>query len=124
MKIISSFFFNEFPDIAELNNHTRLMLLESNVLEYDIDIKSCLQLSAADAGKCINVLEDYKLLNVTPLILKKNPIVVETIKRLRRYVGNMKDWSLTDTEKAEFNEKAAKIRKLAELIYKNFKVIL
>lgn len=56
-------------------------------------------------------------------MLKKNPQVAETIKRLRRYVGNTKEWNLSDDETAEFNEKAAKIRKLAEFIYKNFKVI-
>lgn len=95
---------------------------EVNLLQYDVDIKSSLQLTSADTAKCISVLEKYKTLDVTALMLKKNPQVAETIKRLRRYVGNTKEWNLTDDQTAEFNEKATKIRKLAEYIYKSFKV--
>lgn len=95
---------------------------EVNLLQYDVDIKSSLQLSAADTEKCIAVLEKYKHLEVTALMLKKNPQVAETIKRLRRYVGNTKEWNYTDDERTAFEEKATKIRKLAETIYKNFKV--
>lgn len=95
---------------------------EVTLLQYDVDIKSSLQLSAADTTKCISVLEKYKNLDVTALMLKKNPQVAETIKRLRRYVGNTKEWNFTDEERVDFNEKASKIRKLADTIYKNFKV--
>lgn len=95
---------------------------EVNLLQYDVDIKSSLQLSSADTTRCISVLEKYKNLEVTALMLKKNPQVAETIKRLRRYVGNTKEWNFSDDQQAEFNEKAAKIRKLAETIYKSFKV--
>lgn len=95
---------------------------EVTLLQYDVDIKSSLQLSAADTTKCISVLEKYKNLDVTALMLKKNPQVAETIKRLRRYVGNTKEWNFTDEERVDFNEKASKIRKLADIIYKKFKV--
>lgn len=95
---------------------------EVNLLQYDVDIKSSLQLSSADTSRCIAVLEKYKNLEVTALMLKKNPQVAETIKRLRRYVGNTKEWNFTDEQHVAFNDKAAKIRKLAENIYKSFKV--
>lgn len=55
-------------------------------------------------------------------MLKKHPIVVETMKRLRRYVGNTKNWGFSDEQKEEFDEKAAKVRNLAESIYNSFKV--
>lgn len=55
-------------------------------------------------------------------MLKKHPIVVETMKRLRRYVGNTKNWGYTDEQKREFDEKAGKVRVLAEGIYNSFKV--
>lgn len=55
-------------------------------------------------------------------MLKKNSNVVETIKRLRRYVGNIKDWNLTDEERIQFNEKAEKVRQLADALYNKFKV--
>lgn len=56
-------------------------------------------------------------------MLKKNPSVVETMKRLRRYVGNIKDWNMTDEQRLAFNEKAVKVRELADTIYNIFKVI-
>lgn len=102
---------------------TRLIQIEKDILQYDLDIKSSLQLSAADPTKCINVLENYKKLSITALMLKKNPNVVETIKRLRRYVGNMKNWNFTDEQRVEFDQKAQKVRTLSDNIYNNFKVI-
>lgn len=55
-------------------------------------------------------------------MLKKNPNVVETIKRLRRYVGNIKDWNFTDEERLQFNERAEKVRQQADVLYSKFKV--
>ena len=60
--------------------------------------------------------------DLTALMLKKNPNVVETIKRLRRYVGNIKDWNMTEDQRVDFNGKALKVRKLSESIYNSFKV--
>lgn len=109
-------------DDGEIKQVSEIIMNEVNLLQYDVDIKSSLQLSSADTSRCIMVLEKYKNLDVTALMLKKNPQVAETIKRLRRYVGNTKEWNFTDEQRLDFNEKAAKIRKLAEIIYKNFKV--
>ena len=55
-------------------------------------------------------------------MLKKNPNVVDTIKKLRRYVGNTKNWKLSDDDKRNFNENAEKVRQKAEEIYNSFKV--
>lgn len=101
---------------------SQIIMNEVNLLQYDVDIKSSLQLTSADTVRCISVLEKYKNLEVTALMLKKNPQVAETIKRLRRYVGNTKEWNFTDEQRIDFNEKATKIRKLADTIYKTFKV--
>lgn len=109
-------------DEVDVKLVSQVIMNEVNLLQYDVDIKSSLQLTQADTAKCIAVLEKYKTLEVTALMLKKNPQVAETIKRLRRYVGNTKEWNLSDDQTAEFNEKASRIRKLAEFIYKNFKV--
>lgn len=113
-----------FSDETDIKHVSQIIMSEVNLLQYDVDIKSSLQLSSADTTKCIAVLEKYKHLEVTALMLKKNPQVAETIKRLRRYVGNTKEWNFTDEERVEFNDKAVKIRKLADTIYRNFKVKL
>lgn len=61
-------------------------------------------------------------LPITAVMLKKNPTCVETIKRLRRYVGNIKNWKFSNDEKNKFQPKTEKIRKEAIEIYNSFKV--
>lgn len=85
-------------------------------------IKAVLNKEQADTNGCIELLERFKLLNITPLMLLKNPSCVETIKRLRRYIGNTSYWGFTKEEELEFNEKATQIRILADGIYQDLKV--
>lgn len=94
-----------------------MTLIEMNGL-----IKSVLNKEQADVKGCIGLLERFLLLNLTPMMLLKNPAVVETIKRLRRYVGNTEYWGYSEEEIEEFNEKAEKIRGLAQSIYHQIKV--
>lgn len=61
-------------------------------------------------------------MELTPLMLKKNPNCVETMKRMRRYVGNTKKWEMTEDVEKEFNIKTGLIRNRAEQIYNSFKV--
>lgn len=67
-----------------------------------------------------NVLD----LPITAMMLKKNPLCVETIKRLRRYVGNTKNWKFSEEDKRVFQAKTEKIRKEAIEIYNSFKVTI
>ncbi|KAJ6643145.1 Hepatoma-derived growth factor [Pseudolycoriella hygida] len=99
----------------------RKVLLESNLLEHDHMIKSCIQLTSADVDRAVELMSSYSELKFTKFMLKKHPIVVETIKKLRRYVGNTKNWGFTEEQKVQFDEKAAKVRNLAESIYSVFK---
>lgn len=55
-------------------------------------------------------------------MLKKNPNCVETMKRLRKYVGNTKAWDMSDEERIKFDFYAQQIRTKAEQIYNQFKV--
>lgn len=110
----------ELGDVQNLN--LTLLKAEKSLICYDLEIKTSLQLSNADPDKCISVLEKYKSLSITPLMLKKNPSVVLTMKRLRRYVGNVKIWNFSDDEQIEFSKKAEKIQELADTIYKKFMV--
>lgn len=95
--------------------------LESTLLELDHQIKSSTGLNGAKPEECIKHLDTYKQLEITPLMLKKHPNCVETMKRLRRYVGNVKAWEMNDLLKQEFDSKAHQIRTQAEDIYSSFK---
>lgn len=97
--------------------------IESNMLELDHMIKSTAGLNGANPDKCILHLNEFKQLNLNQIILKKHPNCVETIKRLRRYVGNVKTWDMEQTMIEKFNEQAKEIRSIAEEIYNNFKKI-
>lgn len=55
-------------------------------------------------------------------MLLKNPGCVQSIKVLRRYVGNVLDWEYTPEETKEFNQNAARLRIHAKEIYDNVKV--
>ncbi|XP_053694979.1 hepatoma-derived growth factor-related protein 2-like isoform X2 [Sabethes cyaneus] len=97
--------------------------LERELVELNLEIKSCVGLAKADPEKCVSLMERYQKLKVTPTMLKKNPNCVETMKRLRKYVGNAKAWNMADEERIKFDFQAQQIRSKAEQIYNQFKTM-
>lgn len=97
--------------------------LERQLVELNLEIKSCVGLARADPEKCVELMEQYQKLKVTPTMLKKNPNCVETMKRLRKYVGNAKAWNMPDEERIKFDFQAQQIRTKAEQIYGQFKTM-
>lgn len=100
-----------------------LLQVESHLIELDHLIKASVGLKNANADKCLEHLNEYTTLKITPLMLKKRPSVVQTMKRLRKYVGNANAWEMDDSMRDEFNEKAHKIQLKAEEIYSSFKFL-
>lgn len=89
------------------------------------DIKLALGLEQAEVDRSISLLEEFKmknLPNITDLMLLKYPNTVDTIKRLRKYIGNLHSWEMEESQVKEFHEKAEKIRSTASAIYEQFKV--
>ncbi|XP_043288592.1 PC4 and SFRS1-interacting protein [Venturia canescens] len=101
----------------------RWLRVEAQLLELDAQIKSNLGLDRADADKCLQAMDDMLALSIDPLMLKKHPQIVETVKRLRRYIGNLADWKLSEEEVTTFKLKAEQIRQKAEHIYNKFKAM-
>lgn len=97
--------------------------LERQLVELNWEIKSCVGLAHADPERCVELMEQYQKLKVTPTMLKKNPNCVETMKRLRKYVGNTKAWNMADEERIRFDFYAQQIRVKAEQIYTQFKTM-
>jgi len=97
--------------------------IETHMLDIDVNIKNSLSLKKADVQKCLDLLDELAELKLTPLMLKKHPEVVETIKKTRKYVGNISNWKMSDTEKQEFQDKSVEIRKKSDLVYNKFKAI-
>ncbi|XP_051161140.1 PC4 and SFRS1-interacting protein isoform X2 [Leptopilina boulardi] len=115
------------PLAKDGNNKQNIKLkwlrIESQLLELDAQIKSNLGLDKANADQCLQAMDVMLNLSIDPLMLKKHPQIVETIKRLRRYIGNLSDWKLNDEETIIFKQKAEQIRQKAEHIYNKFKAM-
>lgn len=95
---------------------------EATLVEMVALIRTMMGIEQSNVVGCIQLLERFQRLSLTPLMLLKNPIILETIKRLRKYIGNTKHWGYTDDEMVEFNQKAKRVRTLSEEIYKQIKV--
>lgn len=91
------------------------------------DIKCALGLDNVDIDLSITLLEKFKdkiLPHITNLMLLKYPNTVDTVKRLRKYIGNLPKWSLEESQVEQFTEKSEKIRSTATEVYDAFRVSL
>lgn len=95
---------------------------ETRLLALDAKIRSSLGLDKAFPEQALECLELLLDLPVQPIMLKKHPHVVDMIKRLRRYKGNVTEWKMEGKELEDFNEHAAKIRDKADEVFSKFRV--
>lgn len=96
--------------------------VESELMGFDSKIKNCLGLDKADPKQAIGYLESIYKIDFDDLMLIKHPHVVEMVRRLRKYVGNTKEWNLSEKSLNEFCTDAEKVRAKAEQVYTKFKV--
>lgn len=117
------------PEIKlNINLHTmerkqlklKRLKMESALIELDVKIKGCLGLDKADPTLALESLDEMLKIDVDALTLKKHPHTVDMVKRLRRYIGNVKDWNLSPAECVKFNKEAARIRYKADEVYEKF----
>ncbi|XP_054737106.1 PC4 and SFRS1-interacting protein [Anastrepha obliqua] len=97
------------------------LFVERDFIQMSQQLRESLGLKSADVNRCVELLKQYKDFELTQLMLLRNPDCVDIIRRLRRYVGNLKEWSLSAEEEIEFKAKAETIRNEAVLIYNYFK---
>ncbi|CAG5096151.1 Similar to Hdgf: Hepatoma-derived growth factor (Mus musculus) [Cotesia congregata] len=105
------------------NEKTKRLRTESQLIELNNQIKSYLSLEQADTDKCLRAMDDVLGLTIDSLMLKKHSNVVETVKRLRRYIGNLSEWSLSEEAVKNFKQKAQQIREKADEMYNKFKTL-
>jgi len=94
---------------------------EAHVLDIDVRIKNSLSLKQADPEACLKHLDDLMAVGIQPLMLKKHPEIVDTIKKLRKYVGNTSSWNMSEKDQHIFAAQAAQIRSKSEHIYNKIK---
>ena len=65
----------------------RALKTEQKLADLDYMIKRSLNIKSPEMSKCLEHLNSLHTLPVTPLMLKKQPSIVATIRKLRKYVG-------------------------------------
>ncbi|BFF92234.1 PC4 and SFRS1-interacting protein [Drosophila madeirensis] len=118
---------NEIPKqeaarfIEEIIEHEDALFMERDFIQISQQLRECLGLRRANVGKCLELLDQFKEIELTKLMLLRNPECVDIMRRLRRYVGNLDLWKMDDSDEIEFKEKAKIIRKVSTSIYEGFK---
>jgi len=108
--------------LEKRKNKLRWLKIEQRLVDLDIAVKTSLHLERPAPDECIKSLDELNELALTPLMLKKQPDIVTTIRRLRKYIGpqNYSDW--TDKAAREKMEKDVQvIQAKADQIYEKFK---
>lgn len=95
---------------------------EAEFTALDGKIKNCLGLDKADPKEALTHLEAMCDIDFDDIMLKKHTHVVEMVRRLRKYVGNTKEWNMSKESLSEFSSWAEKVRTKAEVVYNKFKV--
>lgn len=118
-EVIKQFDLEKFENTQKIINRLKL---EGELIYIIQKIRSCLSLERADPIKAVNLLNQMLEKSFDELVLKKHIHMVETIRRLRCYVGNSKEWNMTQEMERNFETDAKKVREVAEQVYEKMKV--
>jgi len=79
---------------------------EQTLMQMDTEIKKSLSTENMDINKCAAILDDLSKVPMTAILLKKNPSIMQTVKRCRKFKGSevirSKGASIFDKFKAFF----------------------
>lgn len=98
-----------------------LLKTEVQLLDADCRIKASLNLTGANCDDCLRAMDEILNLKLNAVMLKKHPEVVDTVKKLKKYVGNVRQWKLTPEQEEIFLADAERIRSKADTMYNKFK---
>ena len=65
----------------------RWLKMEGRMVELDCKIKDSLSVTRPNCSAAIVALDELNTLSLAPLMLLKHPYVVQTIMKLKRYIG-------------------------------------
>lgn len=92
---------------------------EQKLVDLDLAVKQCLHYENPDMKGCLDNLNDLHTIQVTPLMLKKQPKIVTTLRKLRKYVGPKPELGNQQSD-VDWASDAEKIRIKSNLIFKKF----
>lgn len=71
----------------------RWISVEQKIFELDIAVRMALHYQEPDMSRCLSLLEELQSLAIEPLMLKKHPDIIATLRKMRKYVGPIGDES-------------------------------
>jgi len=87
--------------LVKRRNKIAFLKTEAALVDLDRAMKNALNSSNPQISKCCQLLTDVFDLEIQPLMLKKQPEIVMTIRKLRKYVGPLDQSGYNEQEKKE-----------------------
>lgn len=104
-------------DLEVKKSRLHFLKTEMKLIELDAKIKTCLSLEKADTELCLKLIDEILELDLAALMLLKHPTCMETVKRMRVYVGNTPSWEMSEAEALTFSKQAHRIRNKADALF-------
>jgi len=105
------------PSKAE---NIEMLHTEIDLLDNIHKLRLALRIDTANYDIALDMLEQISELQIKPLTLKKHQEVVETIRKVTKYVGNPEEWKLSEEDAINHTEKASQIRRKADVVLNKF----
>jgi len=104
-------------EISNIKEKVRWMKMEKRIVDLDIAIRSALHHEEPDMARSLILISELHSLAIQPLMLKKLPNIVMTLRKVRKYIGPKIQQSDPKLHEKRL-EDMQKIRLTAETAYK------
>merc|ERR1712113_249757 len=104
-------------EISNIKEKMRWMKMEKRIVDLDIAIRSALHHEEPDMARSLILISELHSLAIQPLMLKKLPNIVMTLRKVRKYIGPKIQQSDPKLHEKRL-EDMQKIRLTAETAYK------
>jgi len=106
-------------EISNIKEKMRWMKMEKRIVDLDIAIRSALRRGEPDMARSLILISELHSLAIQPLMLKKLPNIVMTLRKVRKYIGPKTTQSDPKIHEKRL-EDMQKIRLTSETTYKKF----
>lgn len=96
---------------------------EVDMLDHVHQLRSALRTTHANYELALEILQKLYDLNIDALMLIKNRDVIDTIVKVAKYIGNAREWNVSEEEVFQHEQKACQIRRKARSVFYMFKTL-
>lgn len=109
--------------IAKRKKKIAWLLIEQEMVDTELAIKSSLKAENPQTEKCLQLLNSFTNLKLEKLMLLKQPETLLTIRKLRKYVGPSDLSAYSDKDRERLKKHIGLIQTKGDLIYKKIKAM-